>query len=203
MLLHQGLWTVADSCPVPTPSQGTSPKLFEGEKGLPDWKLRRKKLFNVNYSLDTTQGPQTSLYSLAPSFSISLLLCFVFFILRHRTDWLAWCRSVLSPCLFYYHSRNVSTERFLSAPEVAVNSHCGRFCADKSRMVQMTFTLRRSLAGTAIGESCHLAKSSAALYASDLHVSTCSKYNPPGFCGWVLSTLTSRGRNTERRAWER
>lgn len=31
------------------------------------------------------------------------------------------------------------------------------------------------------GESCHLAKPSGALYASDLHVSTCSKYNPLAF----------------------
>lgn len=31
-------------------------------KGLPDRKLRRKKLFKLKYSLDTTSGPQTSLY---------------------------------------------------------------------------------------------------------------------------------------------
>lgn len=31
------------------------------------------------------------------------------------------------------------------------------------------------------GESCHLAKPSGALYVSDLHVSTCSKYNPLAF----------------------
>lgn len=37
------------------------------------------------------------------------------------------------------------------------------------------------LAGTAIGESCHLAKSSGALYASDLHVSTRCKYSPLAF----------------------
>lgn len=41
-------------------------------KGLPDRKLRRKKLFKLKYSLDTTSGPQTSLYgSQSPALRMS------------------------------------------------------------------------------------------------------------------------------------
>lgn len=36
-------------------------------KGLPDRKLKRKKLFKLKYSADMTAGPQTSLYSSEPS----------------------------------------------------------------------------------------------------------------------------------------
>ncbi len=56
------------------------------------------------------------------------------------------------------------------------------------------------------GESCHLAKPSGALYASDLHVSTCSKYNPLAFVDeprapWLPEGETGR-EERERQRWK-
>lgn len=67
------------------------------------------------------------------------------------------------------------------------------------RMVEMTFAPRRNLAG----------KARAAIWQSHqghfTHLTfTClhAVNITPGLCGWSLRTLTSRGRNRERRAWE-
>ena len=103
----------------------------------------------MNYSLDTTRGPQTSLYSLAPAFRIlpvSFLFCSAL-----QCSLPARCRSIQPPYSFYCHSWDVSTDRSLSPPKVALDSHRGRFCGGvyKPRMVEMTFAPRRSLAGTA------------------------------------------------------
>lgn len=56
------------------------------------------------------------------------------------------------------------------------------------------------------GESCHLAKPSGALYVSDLHVSTCSKYNPLAFVDeawalWLPEGETGREEH-ERQRWK-
>lgn len=61
------------------------------------------------------------------------------------------CRSIQSPYSFYCHSWDVSTDHSLSPPKVALDSHRGCVCGGvyKSRMVEMTFAPRRSLAGTA------------------------------------------------------
>lgn len=50
------------------------------------------------------------------------------------------------------------------------------------------------------GGSCHLAKPSGALYTSDLHVSTCSKYNPPAFVDEPRALPLPEGETGERRA---
>lgn len=154
----------------------------------------------MNYTLYTTRGPQLSLYSLAPSFRVSLPPCFF---LSCDTGTVCWCKPVRAcrlACFIITPEMSAQTAlchlpKFLRTLGVAVSAevHTSPEWWKEHLFLAEVRQGRR--------EARHLGKPSGGLYASDLHVSTCSKYNPLVFLdeSWVL---TSRGRNRERRAWE-
>lgn len=127
-----------------------------------------------------TVGPQTSLYSLAPSFRMRLPPRSFFFS----------CVAVRSASAMQFDPVALlvllSLLRCQHRPLFVTSQSCSEFSP-------WLFLWRRiqapdggndicsSQKSAGDGESCHLAKPSGALYASDLHVSTCSKYNPLAF----------------------
>ena len=130
-------------------SQGTSPKLFEGEKAarltIKEEKTFQRELFTGHDSgaSDVPLRPGSQLQNESASA--------LFLIPTSQNSPLAKCCSIPSPNAFYYHSWDVSTDRSLSPPEVAPNSHRGRSCGGvyNQGTVEITFAL---LAGTARGE---------------------------------------------------
>lgn len=132
---------------------------------------------------------------------------FLFFPPLLRRETVCKCDAVrnLSPC-FYYHSWDVNTDYSLSPPWNCSEFSLWLFLCRRTQvqMVEMTFCFLQERGWQrrqeARGESCHLAKPSGALYASDLHMSTCSKYNLLAFVDepWALRLPEGETRRGER-----
>ncbi len=146
-------------------------------KGLPDRKLRRKKLFKLKYSLDTTSGPQTSLYgSQSPALRMSFRPIFPTSrnCLHPRPPY---PRSPLDSLIItqqcqWIHFRSLIYCRPLT--DVLSPSHRYEGLACRHPM-------NTQGCGGGLLSQLPFVKAIILLYACDLHMSKCCKY-PSGLC---------------------
>lgn len=138
-----------------------------------------------------TREPQTSLYSRTPSVS-SLPVLFP-------------PSCIAQPSAYMMPIRPVAPA-FIITPEMSAQATLCHL-PELLRALTVTGCMQANISpdgGNDIffsqdGKSCHLAKPSAALYTSDLHVSPCSKYNPQALVDEHERSDILR----ERKAWER
>lgn len=199
-------WTAGDSYPVPTVPKEQALNYLKRKRAarmkIKEEKTFQRELFTGHDSgaSDVPLQPGSQLQNESPSL-------FIFFPPASQNSLQARWRSILSP-YFYYHSWDVNTGYSLSRPKVVLNSHRCCFCGGVYKPRWWKCHLLLAGGWTARGESCHLAKPSGALYASDLHVSTCSKYNPLAFVDepWAIRLPegeTGRGERERDRGGKR
>lgn len=150
-------------------------------KGLPDRKLRRKKLFKLKYSLDTTSGPQTSLYgSQSPALRMSFRSIF------------PTSRNCLHPSPSY--PRSPLDSLIIAQQCQRIHFRSPIYCELLTDVLSPSHryegsACRHPMNTRGSGGGAPFVKAIILLYACDLHMSKCCKY-PSGLCRNAHGPLT-------------
>lgn len=195
-------WTAGDSCSVPATPTEEALNHLKGKRAA-RLKIKQEKTFQRELFTGHDSGGGGGLrrpFTAWPPGSECVALPVLFFIPRitERSNSAAPFDPVARTCF-------IITLRCQHRP-LFVTSEC------RSEFSPWLFVPRRIRApdgGNDIcsssggdGQSCHLAKPSGALYVSDLHVSTCSKYNLLAFADEPWADWLPEGETGERGAWE-